>query len=280
VKKYFLILMVVLGWSAFANAEILWQEDFESTPIRENGPYGNFTSYAPDSHTPGSQTNEDLCGHCGNYVWKYARRANSGYQDRTGWALGAAGNYQVENTLHFRMYVKFSSNAAFQCGVSGCPYSIEWKFPDFKAEAGDRPILKWREGGLVHLYSSTTGVDIPEENQPIVQAGKWYVVEFMMHDNGNNDIGRIWVASEDDGFQYTEGNPSGEATGNIFSNSSGWDGNAAWWAWYYSNHDCPQAVNVYVDNFTIANSFIGPADGSAPPPPFPPPTTPSHLSIE
>jgi len=277
--KYFFIFTIIFGWITFAEAEILWQENFESTPINESGANGNFTNYAPESHTPGSQTGEDLCDHCGNYAWKYARQANSGYQDRTGWALGAAGNYQVGNTLHYRMYVKFSSAAAFQCGSSGCEYGVEYKFPDFKTEAGDRPILKWRSGGQVNLYSSATGVDIPEENQPHVQAGKWYVVEFMMHDNGNNDIGRIWVASEDDGFQYTEANPSGEEVGNIFSNSAGWDGNAAWWAWYFANHDTPQNVDIYVDNFAIGNSFIGPAGESAPPPEDPPPDEPELVEI-
>jgi len=264
--KWFIILLLLIPVSV--GAEVLWQENFETTPITQNGPYGGFTVYSADPHTIGTQTNEDLCDHCGNYSWKYARGANSGYQDRTGWVLNAhdCGCYQVENTLHFRMYVKFSSNAAFQCGSSGCPYGIEWKFPDFKTEpSNDRPILKWRAGGQVNLYISGSGVDIPEENQPHVQAGKWYVIEFMMHENGSNDIGRIWVASEDDNFQYTEGNPSGQEVGNIFKGAESWDGPAAWWAWYFSNHDTPQAVNVYVDNFAIGNSFIGPAENGVVP---------------
>ena len=102
------ILITIVSTGVSSQAAILWSEDFDenwSSP-------GNFTGYTWDSHTQGSRIFDNIMG---SYVWKYARQANTGGQDRTGWYLdvdrcGSRDCYQVGNTLHFRMYVKFSNN--------------------------------------------------------------------------------------------------------------------------------------------------------------------------
>jgi hypothetical protein len=260
-------------YSASAVSEVFFEEKFEtgSNPFSFDS-YNDYHSDAARSFT-GEQVH--FPGDRGN-VWKnifhhYCNDSYFGHRELQD------SDWNITNTFHWRVLVKFgdtdnSPEWATGIPISGCDgisgqRSYELKFPDIGGGGNlrlGRIIGKFRSAGndyqgLFRVYTPDgTNHDHTDQGAAPFVSNRWYAVEFMVEDNGNNDTVKIWINNSD------PNNPDYTYTGGNMFDSSPW-GTGLRWDHGYRNHDVPQDTIFYYDDVTISDSFIG--FGISPPSP-------------
>lgn len=215
-------------------------------------------------------------------VWKstFHHYCNDSY---FGHDVTQKNNWNITNKIHWRAYVKFGSRDnspewITSTPVSGCAGGIagqrsyELKFPDIGGGGGlqlGRIIGKMRSAdssgnyGRFRLYTPDgTNHDHDSQGGARFISNRWYSVEFMVEDNGNNDTVKIWINNNN------EANPDYSYTGGNMFDSRQWSTGMAF-NHGYRNHDVPRDTEFFYDDVTFSNSFIGLA-GNAVAPPAPP----------
>ncbi|HHJ13866.1 MAG TPA: hypothetical protein ENJ79_05745 [Gammaproteobacteria bacterium] len=260
-----------------AASEVFFSEDFETG----SNPF-NFDRYNDFQTNAAQWFSSELVNEGGErgQVWKstFHHYCNDSY---FGHEVQQKANWNITNRIHWRMYVKFGStdnSPEWRTAqpVAGCrgitsQRSYELKFPDIGGGGGlqlGRIIGKMRSAdpsgyyGRFRLYTPDgTNHDHDAQGAPLFVSNRWYAIEFMVEDNGNNDTVKIWINNND------ENNPDYEYTGGNMVDSSQW-GTGLSFNHGYRNHDVPVDTDFYYDDLAIGNSFIGlKGNGAAPPAP-------------
>ncbi|VAW73271.1 hypothetical protein MNBD_GAMMA15-655 [hydrothermal vent metagenome] len=270
----FIFMLPATSWS-----EVFFSEDFETG----NNPF-SFDVYNDFQTNAAQWFSSELVNEGGERgrVWKSTFRhfCNDSY---FGHDVQQKSNWNITNRIHWRTYVKFgttdnSPEWQTSAPVSGCSgitsqRGYELKFPDIGGGSGlqlGRIIGKLRSAdgsgryGRFRLYTPDgTNHDHDSQGSPRFISNRWYAVEFMVEDNGNNDTVKIWINNNN------ENNPDYSFTGGNMFNSSQWSTGMAY-NHGYRNHDVPYDTDFFYDDVVISNTFIGLAGNGASPPSAPP----------
>jgi hypothetical protein len=276
-KKFLPIsLLLVCCYSENSISEVFFDEKFETgaTPF-------SFDSDNIDE-SPGAFTGERVYTSTERgYVWR--NTFHSGCNDTYfGHRKMQDEDWNISNTFHWRAYVKFgdsdnspewrtSAPVNTDCHAGGATQrSFELKFPDIGGGQNlnlGRIIGKMRSfpgggeyQGMFRVYTPDgTNHNHTDQGAAPFVSNRWYAIEFMVEDNGDNDTVKIWINNND------QNNPDYSYTGGDMFDSSEWSTGLRW-DHGYRNHHVPTDTNFYYDNVVVSDSFIGLEDNTQPNP--------------
>ena len=258
------ILCLILFYPIKGFAEIFWSADFEDA---STAPAYNFTGKQQDKNMPQCTPEERVfVGGERGWVWRMIfKGANTtpscdNYQTKSGFHL--TPTWPTGNTIHYRYYVRYGDSEHPYSWSTTPFWSYELKFPDIANALPSRVIFKHRTQNF-QVYTPY-GIRVNRVNYTF-QSNVWYCIEVLMQDNGNNDTVKIWVNNND------ENNPNYSHSGENLVDFSQFQPNTSgyWYNHLYRNHVPYTDQYFYIDDFAIANEFIGTGSttgGNNPPP--------------
>jgi hypothetical protein len=164
--------------------------------------------------------------------------------------------WRLDQRLHWAAHLKFgdrSDRPQWQA-AGDAPYQL-----DLPAVIGvdGRALLIGRfrkvdrlgRFGTFELVTADGRVHRPIRGD-LLAANRWYAIEFSVEDRGAHDRVRIWIDNAD------EQNPDYELVGGDMVDADDWRPGVRFDHGYVI-HDVPAQTQLYYDNITIADGFIG-----------------------